>query len=90
MSRYVATTKDDHSMSFGYDRPLQEYFVQVYDEADDLVLDKNSSGQSMLPGQSGKPSNNSEIYALIKELMHPQDWLRWYELVSNILLDLPF
>ena len=42
MSRHSATTKDGLQMVIGYDRPLSEYFIQVYNENDELISDWSS------------------------------------------------
>ena len=76
-------------MAFGYDRPLQEYFFQVFDADDDLIIDKSSSGASMVEGFAA-PNNNSTMHSLIKDNMRPSDWVKYSELVDKILLDLPF
>ncbi len=31
MSRYTFKTKDDKVVAYGYDRPMQSYFITVYD-----------------------------------------------------------
>jgi len=89
MSRYNATTKDGKIMAFGYDRPLQEYFAQVFDMDDELELDINSSGMSMV-GPQMRPKSNSTIYEEITSLMSDRDLTRHKPLLDNILLDLPF
>ncbi|MHA2068169.1 MAG: hypothetical protein ACXABY_27725 [Candidatus Thorarchaeota archaeon] len=89
MSRYHATTKDGKEMAFGYDRPMTEYFVNVYDEKGDLIEDTNSSGNSMVAGYTvGK--SNSTIYERLKELMDPTDWAKHSDKMDQLLLDLPF
>lgn len=89
MSRYTATTKDGKHMAFGYDRPLQEYFAQVFDKDDELELDINSSGMSMC-GPRVRPKSNSTMYEEITLLMSERDLVRHKPLLDNILLDLPF
>jgi hypothetical protein len=88
MSRYNARTKDGKEMAFGYDYPLCEYFVQVYDENDDLIVDLNSSGASMVKGQ-GQPVRNVDIHLYLMQNMEAKDWLKHNELCNKILLDLP-
>ncbi len=89
--RHKARTKSGLEMAFGYDRPLQEYFVQVYDEQGDLALDYNSSGQSMVPvPECQKPLSNSKIYDLIVGLMDEISYNRHKQNLESILLDIPF
>jgi hypothetical protein len=90
MSRHYARTKDNQEMVFGFDRPLQEYFVQVTDDNDELILDKNSSGQSMVAGGTEKPNSNSTMYEAIKNLMRADDFEANKAKLDNILLDLTF
>lgn len=76
-------------MAFGYDRPLQEYFMQVFNKKDDLIIDINSSGMSMVPGPR-RPRSNSYIYEQIKGFMSDRDWKKNEKMLENLLLDLPF
>ena len=76
-------------MAFGFDRPLQEYFFQVFDKDDELIIDKNSSGMSMVEGNT-QPNNNMTMYSYIKDNMSDIHWQKYSNLVDQILLDLPF
>ena len=77
-------------MAFGYDRPLQEYFVQVYDEKDELLLDYNSNGFSMVSNPDcQKRLSNTAMYELIVDLMDEKDFSRHSNNLEKILLDLP-
>jgi hypothetical protein len=89
MSRFRATTKDNKEMAFGFDPPLSEYFVQVFDEDDELELDINSSGMSMC-GPRIAPQSNSKMYEHITGLMCERDFQRYKPELEAILLDLPF
>lgn len=89
--RYVATTKDGLKMAFGFDRPLSEYFLQIYDNNDDLILDFNSSGLSMVCApECNKPLSNSAIYEKIVGFMCDKDQAKYQDQLECILLDLPF
>lgn len=89
--RYAATTKNGLEMAFGFDHPLSEYFVQVYDKNDDLILDFNSSGMSMVSKpECNVPLSNSRIYEKITELMCDKDQFKYRYELECILLDLPF
>ena len=76
-------------MAFGFDKPLSEYFVNVYDIDDELILDLNSNGMSMVTGK-GKPIRNTDMYQTITNMMTEQDRCRYEKMLKNILLDLPF
>jgi hypothetical protein len=88
MSRYSATTTDGLEMAFGYDRPLQEYFLCVYDESDELIADFSSSGNSMV--RPHPPMSNSKILDLIRKTMCEQDRIRYTKHLDSIAMDLPF
>jgi hypothetical protein len=88
MSRYNAITTDGREMAFGYDRPLQEYFMCVYDEKGDLVADFSSSGNSMV--RKHPPASNSKMHSMITQTMCNEDAVKYEQLLQNIILDLPF
>ncbi len=88
MSRYNAITTDGREMAFGYDRPLQEYFMCVYDEQDELIADFSSSGNSMVKRHPA--ASNSKMHSMITQTMCNEDAVKYEPLLRNILLDLPF
>ena len=88
MSRYNAITKNGLEMAFGYDRPLQEYFLCVYDEKGELIADFSSSGNSMV--RQHPPTSNSKMHSMISQTMCNEDAVKYEPLLRNILLDLPF
>ena len=88
MSRYNAITKNGLEMAFGYDRPLQEYFLCVYDEQGELIADFSSSGNSMV--KQHPPASNSKMWSMISQTMCDEDAVKYEKLLSNIMLDLPF
>ena len=89
MSRYLATTKTGQDMAFGFDRPLQEYFMQVFDKDDELLVDANSSGNSMVSSQC-RPLSNSSIHQLLVDTMCDKDQAKYQGEFQALLLDLPF
>jgi len=88
MSRYSATTTDGLEMAFGYDRPLQEYFLCVYDESDELIADFSSSGNSMV--RNHPPMSNYKILDLIRKTMCQQDQIKYAQHLDCVGMDLPF
>lgn len=79
-------------MVFGFDPPLSEYFIQVYDTSGELVEDYNSSGMTMVPMPSpyNLPMSNSSIYEKIKELADQPSFIKYKPQLDKLLLDLPF
>jgi hypothetical protein len=41
MCRHVGRTAEGWQAAYGYDRPLQTYFFQVFDSEDECVIDEN-------------------------------------------------
>lgn len=92
MSRYTARTSDQRRMVFGFDPPLSEYFIQVYDSSGELAEDYNSSGMTMVPMPEpyNRPMSNSSIYEKVKELIDLSDFNKYKPQLDKMLLDLPF
>jgi hypothetical protein len=88
MSRYDAITKGGLEMAFGYDRPLQEYFLCLYNDQGDLISDFSSSGNSMV--RKHPPASNSQMYTMISQTICDEDAVKYERLLQNIILDLPF
>ena len=82
MSRYsFKTVKNDkiYSVAYGYDRPLQEYFIQVFDntmpEDEECIIWEGSHMTN---------KSNSEILEIFEQWDVPGDHLQ------QVALDLPF
>ena len=88
MSRFVTTGVNGNEIAFGFDRPLGEYFVQEFDPANELIIDLNSSGQSMV--KNHEPMSNSAMYEAIVQRLTDRDKSRFKPQLSALLLDLPF
>ncbi len=88
MSRHSATTKDGLEMIIGYDRPLSEYFIQVYDENDELISDWSSSGNSMI--KNHPPMSNSKMLSMIEQIMSDESQKLLAPQIRLLALDLPF
>ena len=88
MSRHSATTKDGLEMIIGYDRPLSEYFIQVYNENDELISDWSSSGNSMI--KNHPPMANSKMLSMIEQIMSDESQKLLAPQIRLLALDLPF
>lgn len=71
MSRYVKTTTKNHieyEVAWGYDRPLQEYFLQVFrpDKRDDLEFDPTGDGLMLSEGSSTTKRSNGYMLNLFE------------------------
>lgn len=95
MSRYIAQDKHGREMAFGFDRPLTEYFADIYLRPDELTDDMDSelydaASSYGICAFNGKHYSNSMIYDWIKERMADYDFTKYKDLLKNILDDLEF
>lgn len=83
MSRYgFRTTKDgkDYVVAYGYDRPLQEYFLQVEDPS----IEDEDNQLIVWEGSRMTGKSNSEICELFQHWNVPEKHIKM------VALDLPF
>ena len=88
MSRHIFNTKDGKPVAYGFDRPLEEYFLQVFDpkkeEHESIILDwGTNSVYSALVGRKHKSRMN--IYDKLVELGCPDE-----DNLAKLAFDLPF
>ena len=83
MSRYALLVKKDkkiYSVAYGYDRPLLEYFIQVFDTS---IADEDSSC-ILWKGSYMSNLSNSKMLELFEQWNVPEEHLQM------VALDLPF
>ena len=59
MSRHIKQIDDHISIAYGYDRPLQGYFIQVYDNR--LEWEENKTDEENAKAEEVDPSGDGEI-----------------------------
>jgi len=59
MSRHIKQIDDHISIAYGYDRPLQGYFIQVYDNR--LEWEENKTTEENAKAEEVDPSGDGEI-----------------------------
>jgi len=84
MSRYsFKTTVDDKTLevAYGYDRPLQEYFIQVFNYE---ISDEDCDACILWEGSRMTGKSNSAMIYLYEKYKVPEEHIR------QVALDLPF
>lgn len=88
MSRYTKTIEGGKELSWGYDRPLQEYFVQLFcTETEEPIFDcGNVSTTVPHPANEKLRYSNSELLEIMQEFSGhiPEEHLQ------AVAMDLPF
>ena len=59
MSRHIKQIDDHISIAYGYDRPLQGYFIQVYDNR--LEWEENKTDEENAKAEEVDPGGDGEI-----------------------------
>ena len=88
MSRFSAKTKNNLKIVIGYDRPLSEYFVQVFDKDGELVQELTSYGRSCV--KNHEPLSNGKMLGIIKDLLCEEDLARLEPQLNCLAMDMPF
>ena len=65
MSRYE-TQRNGQTIAYGFDKPLSQYFLQVFDHAGELVSEENNRGKIFeeLSKCDGVPVEHIEMLAM--------------------------
>jgi len=84
MSRFTCKTIKDgkeYEIAYGFDRPLGEYFIQVYDPSKNE--EENEDGLIVWEGSRMTGKSNSEMCKLMETWEVPEHH------ISGVALDLP-
>ena len=88
MSRFSVKTKNNLKIVIGYDRPLSEYFVQVFDKDGELVQELTSYGRSCV--KNHEPLSNGKMLEIIQDLLSEEDLARLEPQLNCLAMDMPF